>query len=82
MATRRTKGAKGVYLDLPPDLAEALDREAKASERTFREVCERRLRSADPPIPGPAGVEAVPRKAGRPRKEVEPGGHLGMSQQE
>lgn len=71
MATRRTKGAKGVYLDLPPDLAEALEREAGETGRTFREVCERRLRSAAPPIPGPEGLEPVPRKVGRPRKKRE-----------
>jgi hypothetical protein len=69
MATRRTKGAKGLYLDLAPELIEALKERARESGRTLGEECEYRLRATAPQIPGANGVEPVKRPRGRPRKE-------------
>jgi hypothetical protein len=79
MPTNRTKGVKGVYLELPPDLVEQLKAQARANGRTFRAECEHGLRrhlaappavvTPDMPTADVNGVQPVKRPRGRPRKD-------------
>ena len=64
MPTNRTKGVKGVYVELPPELIDEAKQFADKRGETFREVVTEALRRhlayPPPPPPSPAPPPPLP----------------------
>ena len=62
MPTNRTKGVKGVYVELPPEVLDEAKQFAETRGETFREVVTQALRRhlAYPPPPPPPPAPPLP----------------------